>query len=130
VTFGIVRATALDWTSATVLVAIGAGIALIVAFVAWELLAPAPMRFFGSRGFAASNGVSLAMFFGVFGAIFLLSQFFQAAQVYSPFEAGLRTLPWTGMPMLVAPIAGLLGDRIGSRAWAESLVSPAQADRV
>jgi hypothetical protein len=100
-----------------------------VAFVAWELRAPTPMlpmRFFGSRGFAASNGVSLAMFFGVFGAIFLLSQFFQPAQGYSPFEAGLRTQPWTGMQMLVAPIPGLLGDRIGSRAWAESLVSPAQ----
>jgi MFS family permease len=81
--------------------------------------APAPMlplRFFRSRAFSASNGVSFAMFFGVFGSIFLLSQFFQTAQGYSPFEAGLRTLPWTGMPMIVAPIAGLLSDRIGSRA--------------
>ena len=34
---------------------------------------------------------------------------------YGPLEAGLRTLPWTGMPMLVAPIAGALSDRIGSR---------------
>jgi EmrB/QacA subfamily drug resistance transporter len=117
-TFGIVRANALGWTSATVLVSIIAGVALVVAFIAWELRAPAPMlpmRFFGSRGFAASNGVSFAMFFGVFGAIFLLSQFFQTAQGYGPFEAGLRTLPWTGMPMLVAPVAGLLSDRIGSR---------------
>jgi len=55
------------------------------------------------------------MFFGVFGAIFLLSQFFQAAQGYGPLEAGLRTLPWTGIPMLVAPVAGILSDRIGSR---------------
>jgi len=34
---------------------------------------------------------------------------------YSPTEAGLRMLPWTGMPMLVAPIAGILSDRIGGR---------------
>jgi MFS family permease len=74
-----------------------------------------PLRFFRSRTFAATNGVSFAMFFGVFGSIFLLSQFFQTAQGYSPFEAGLRTLPWTGMPMLVAPIAGMLSDRIGAR---------------
>ena len=74
-----------------------------------------PLRFFRSRAFSASNGVSFAMFFGVFGAIFLLSQFFQTAQGYSPFEAGLRTLPWTIMPMFIAPIAGLLSDRIGSR---------------
>src|SRR5262249_55040688 len=74
-TFGIVRANALGWTSTTVLVAMIAGVALLVTFVAWELRAPAPMlpmRFFRSRGFAASNGVSFAMFFGVFGAIFLL----------------------------------------------------------
>ena len=55
------------------------------------------------------------MYFGVFGSIFLLAQFFQVTQGYSPLEAGLRTLPWTAMPMLVAPIAGVLSDRIGSR---------------
>jgi MFS family permease len=74
-----------------------------------------PMRFFQNRAFAATNAVSLAMFFGTFGSIFLLAQFFQAAQGYSPLEAGLRTLPWTAMPIFVAPVAGLLSDRIGSR---------------
>ncbi len=91
---------------------------LVLAFVAHELRTQSPMlpmRFFRSRAFAATNGVSLAMTFGIFGAIFLLAQFFQSVQHYSPLEAGLRTLPWTGMPMLVAPIAGVLSDRIGSR---------------
>ena len=74
-----------------------------------------PMRFFRNRGFAATNGVSLAMFFGAFGSIFLLAQFFQVAQGYSPLEAGVRTLPWTAMPIFVAPVAGILSDRIGSR---------------
>jgi MFS family permease len=73
------------------------------------------MRFFKNRAFAATNGVSLAMFFGAFGSIFLLAQFFQVAQGYSPLEAGLRTLPWTAMPIFVAPVAGILSDRIGSR---------------
>src|SRR4051794_40627969 len=117
-TFGIVRATALGWTSTTVVASISGGVALLAAFLWWETRAPAPMlplRFFRSRAFAATNGVSFAMFFGAFGSIFLLAQFFQTAQGYSPFEAGLRTLPWTGMPMIVAPIAGLLSDRIGSR---------------
>jgi EmrB/QacA subfamily drug resistance transporter len=116
--FGIVRGEALGWTSATVLGALASGVALLAAFVAWELRTPAPMlpmRFFRSRAFAASNGVSLAMYFGVFGSIFLLAQFFQVTQELSPLEAGLRTLPWTAMPMLVAPIAGILSDRIGSR---------------
>ena len=116
--FGIVRAQSLGWTSTTVLVSIGAGVALLLGFVAWELRTRAPMlpmRFFGNRAFAATSGVSLAMFFGAFGSIFLLAQFFQVAQGYSPLEAGIRTLPWTAMPIFVAPIAGVLSDRIGSR---------------
>ena len=47
-----------------------------------------PMRFFRNRAFAATNGVSLAMFFGAFGSIFLLAQFFQVAQGYSPWRPG------------------------------------------
>ncbi len=116
--FGIVRAQSLGWTSATVLVSIGAGIALLLGFVAWELRTKTPMlpmRFFGNRAFSATSGVSLAMFFGAFGSIFLLAQFFQVAQGYSPLEAGIRTLPWTAMPIFVAPIAGVLSDRIGGR---------------
>src|SRR3954471_24676442 len=118
VVYGIVRGDELGSTSGTVLLALNAGAILLAAFVAWELRAPAPMlpmRFFRSRAFAASNGVSLAMYFGVFGSIFLLAQFFQVVEGLSPLQAGLRTLPWTGMPMLVAPLAGLLSDRIGSR---------------
>ncbi|HEV8152408.1 MAG TPA: DHA2 family efflux MFS transporter permease subunit [Solirubrobacteraceae bacterium] len=117
-TFGIVRANALGWTSATVLTSLALGVVLLAAFAAWETRSSQPMlplRFFRARGFAATNGVSFAMFFGTFGSIFLLSQFFQAAQGLGPFEAGLRTLPWTAMPMFVAPVAGLLSDRIGSR---------------
>jgi EmrB/QacA subfamily drug resistance transporter len=118
VVYGIVRGNELGWTSPTILAALAAGVALLAGFVAWELRSPHPMlplRFFRSRAFSASNGVSLAMYFGVFGSIFLLAQFFQVVQHLSPLEAGIRTLPWTGMPMLIAPLAGLLSDRIGSR---------------
>jgi EmrB/QacA subfamily drug resistance transporter len=118
IVFGIVRSQELGWTSATVLGSLGAGLVFLAGFVAWELRAPAPMlpmRFFRNRAFAATNGVSLAMFFGAFGSIFLLAQFFQVAQGYSPLEAGIRTLPWTAMPIFVAPVAGILSDRIGSR---------------
>ena len=55
------------------------------------------------------------MYFGMFGSIFLLTQFFQTAQGYTPLQAGLRVLPWTAMPMIVAPIAGFLSDKIGGR---------------
>ena len=118
VVYGIVRGEALGWTSTTIVGSTATGLALLVAFIAWERRAPAPMlplRFFRSRAFSATNGTSLAMFFGVFGSIFLLSQFFQTTQGLSPLESGLRVLPWTIMPMFVAPVAGLLSDRIGAR---------------
>ena len=55
------------------------------------------------------------MYFGMFGSIFLLTQFLQTVQGYSPLGAGLRMLAWTGVTMLVAPAAGILSDRIGGR---------------
>jgi EmrB/QacA subfamily drug resistance transporter len=118
ITFALVRANALGWTSATVLGAMAGGAAMLALFVAWERRTATPMlpmRFFRSRAFSATNLVSLAMSFGMFGAIFLLAQFFQTAQHFTPLQAGLRTLPWTGMPMLVAPAAGILSERWGSR---------------
>jgi MFS family permease len=47
--------------------------------------------------------------------VFLLAQFFQVVQGLSPLEAGVRTLPWTMAPMVVAPLAGLFADRLGLR---------------
>jgi EmrB/QacA subfamily drug resistance transporter len=116
--WGLVHGNSDGWGSAQIVASLTAGAVLLAAFVAWEARAKAPMlplRFFKDRAFAAANGASLAMYFGMFGSVFLLSQFFQTAQGYSPLEAGLRVLPWTAMPMLVAPIAGALSDRIGGR---------------
>ena len=116
--YGIVHAASAGWTAFTVLGPIAAGAALLATFVAWELRAPEPMlpmSFFRSRAFSATNGVSIAMYFGTFGSVFLLAQFFQVAQHYSALQSGLRILPWTVMPIFIAPIAGALSDRIGGR---------------
>ena len=118
IVLGLVRGNAHGWTSVTVLPPLAAGAALLAVFVAWELRARQPMlpmRLFRSPAFSATNLASLLMFFGMFGSVFLLAQFLQTVQHYSPLQAGLRTLPWTGMPLLVAPIAGSLSDRIGGR---------------
>jgi EmrB/QacA subfamily drug resistance transporter len=116
--FGVVRGNDHGWTSLTVLLPMIIGALILAGFVAWELRAPEPMlplRLFRSRGFTMTNIASLLMFFGMFGSIFLLAQFLQTVQHYSPLQAGLRTLPWTAMPVIVAPIAGSLSDRIGGR---------------
>ena len=118
IVYATVRGNELGWDSTTVVGSYVVGAAFLVLFGLWERRAPAPMlplRFFRSRAFSATSAVSLAMSFGIFGSIFLLAQYFQTVKGYGPLEAGLRTLPWTGMPMLVAPIAGAMSDRIGSR---------------
>jgi EmrB/QacA subfamily drug resistance transporter len=118
VVWGLVHGNSEGWASPEIVTSLVAGTASLGAFVAWELRTPQPMlpmRLFRDRAFSAANGASLFMYFGMFGSIFLLTQFFQTAQGYSPFEAGLRVLPWTAMPMVVAPIAGALSDRIGGR---------------
>jgi EmrB/QacA subfamily drug resistance transporter len=116
--WGLIHGNGDGWTSPQIVASLTAGAVLTAGFVAWELRAPAPMlpmRFFRDRAFAAANGASLLMYFGMFGSIFLLTQFLQTVQGHSPLGAGLRVLPWTAMPMIVAPIAGALSDRIGGR---------------
>ncbi|MGZ4385023.1 MAG: DHA2 family efflux MFS transporter permease subunit [Gaiellaceae bacterium] len=118
IVWGLVRGNSVGWSSLEVVGSIAAGLALLVAFLAWERRARAPMlplHFFRSRAFSAAQVSSLAMSFGMFGSIFLLTQFFQTIQGFSPLAAAVRILPWTMMPLIVAPIAGALSDRIGGR---------------
>src|ERR671936_1119301 len=116
IVWGLVRGNQVGWGAPQIVGPIAGGVVVLGLFVLWELRASAPMlpmRFFRNRTFTLANGVSLFMSFGMFGAIFLLAQFFQTVQGYSPLASGLRILPWTAMPMIVAPIAGALSDRIG-----------------
>ncbi len=118
IVWGLVRGNTVGWVSPEIIGSLAAGAVLTALFVLWELRAPAPMlpmRFFRNRVFALTNVASLFMFFGMFGSIFLLAQFFQTVQGYSPLQSGLRILPWTAMPIFVAPIAGALSDRIGGQ---------------
>jgi MFS family permease len=118
VVWGLVRANELGWTSPTIVGSFAVGVILLAGFVAWEARSAEPMlplRLFRSRTFTAANVVAMLMSFGMFGSIFLLAQFFQVVQHYSPLQAGLRTLPWTLMPVFVAPVAGLVSSRTGTR---------------
>ncbi|MFD9245444.1 MFS transporter [Streptomyces sp. NPDC059556] len=118
IVYALIRGPIDGWTSATVLTGLIAGAALIGGFIHHGIRAKAPMlpmRLFRNRAFSGINAASLLMFLGMFGSIFLLSQYMQGVLGYSPTEAGLRMLPWTGMPMIVAPLAGALSDRVGGR---------------
>lgn len=118
IVWGVIHGNDRGWGDAAVLAAILGGASLVAAFAWWESRTKSPMLplgFFRDRTFAIANAASFLMFFGVFGAVFLMAQFFQFVQGYGPLDAGLRTLAWTGMPAIVAPLAGLLAGRIGGR---------------
>jgi EmrB/QacA subfamily drug resistance transporter len=118
IVWGLVRGNQAGWASNEIVSSITAGLVVLALFVLWELRSEAPMlpmRFFRNITFTAANVASLFMFFGMFGSIFLLAQYFQTVQGCSPLQSGLRILPWTAMPIFIAPIAGLLSDKIGGR---------------
>ena len=114
--WGLVRASAAGWGSGQVITALALGAALIAAFIRWEGVVPVPMlplRLLRVRAFTAANVTGFMSMAAITSAAFLMSQFFQLGLGYSPLATGLRFLPWTATPLLVAPIAGRLADRIG-----------------
>ena len=118
IVWGVTHGNGRGWTDGEVLGAIAAGVAFIAFFLVWEARAAEPilpLQLFRRRASVVANGVSFLMSFGMFGSIFLLSQYFQIVQGLNPLDAGLRILPWTATPVIVAPIAGWASGRIGGR---------------
>ncbi|MFF9481887.1 DHA2 family efflux MFS transporter permease subunit [Streptomyces sp. NPDC014733] len=118
VVFAIVRGPDEGWASAEVLASGLAGLVLIAGFFAWEARTASPMlplRLFRNRTFSVVNALSLLMFFGMFGSIFLVTQYLQTVQGSSPLGAGVKMLSWTGMVLFAAPLGGALSDKIGGR---------------
>lgn len=118
VVWAIVHGNDDGWASASVLGSLALSAVSLVAFVLRQRAvsyAAMPPRLFRQRSFTMANLIALAFSIGMFGAVFLLSQYLQIVMGYSPLEAGLRTLPWTAAPMVIAPIAGMLAPRVGVR---------------
>jgi EmrB/QacA subfamily drug resistance transporter len=117
--WAVIRAGDHGWARFDVLVPLVGGALAVATFLAWQRRAPVPMlplRFFRSRAFTAANLAALAMYAALFGSLFLLTQLIQTGMGASPFQAGLRLLPMVVMPMLLAPVGGVLADRLGARA--------------
>ncbi len=118
IAWALVQAGSAGWTDSKVITAFCLGAALLAGFVLRERRVAEPMlplRLFRSRTFSAANVTAFLMSGAIFSAAFLTSQYFQLGMGYSPLATGLRLLPWTATPMLVAPAAGALADRIGPR---------------
>ncbi|MET9958589.1 DHA2 family efflux MFS transporter permease subunit [Streptomyces sp. NPDC006326] len=118
IVLGLIKGHGDGWTSAGVLGSLIGGALVMVLFVVWEMKTEhpmVPMGMFKIKAFTAINLSGTLMSVGMFGAIFLMTQFLQNIQGYTAMEAGVRLLAWTAMPMVVAPIGGMVSDKIGGK---------------
>ena len=114
----IIEAPGRGWTGPVTLGLGGAGVAALAAFVWWELRISDPLidlRVFTSRAFSAAAGAVTVIFFALFGSLFLLTQFLQLVQGYSPLAAGVRALPFALAMAAASPVSPLLAERFGTR---------------
>jgi len=110
VLWAIIEGPSRGWTSASVLGAGAAGLAVLGAFVGWERFSPHPMLhlgFFRNRAFAVAIPAVATVNFGLYGALFVLSQFLQFSLGYSPLAAGVRVLPAATAIVLIAPLSAV-----------------------
>jgi EmrB/QacA subfamily drug resistance transporter len=116
--FALIEGNARGWTDALILAAFGLSAILLVMFFYVESRRESPMlplSFFRIPTFAAANVVAAAVFFAMFGSVFFLTLYLQNVRGYSPVGAGMRLFAFSVVILLVAPVAGRLSDRFGSR---------------
>jgi EmrB/QacA subfamily drug resistance transporter len=117
-TYGLIEANSYGWASGRILGAFALGAAALVAFVLLERNQRVPMldlRLFRDGTFVGANLVLLLVALAMFGVFFFLSLYMQNILGYSPVRAGASFLPMTLLIILIAPLAGRLSDRLGSR---------------
>jgi EmrB/QacA subfamily drug resistance transporter len=118
ITWAIVRTNTFGWGSTSVVGPLAGGVAVIGAFLLWERRTPHPMlslALFRRASFTAANGIGFCLFASLFGALFLMSQFFQIAQGRTPLATGAGLLVWSAWGFVVAPAAARAAGRYGNR---------------
>jgi EmrB/QacA subfamily drug resistance transporter len=117
--YGIIEAPVKGWTSPETLVVGGLGVVLLVAFGVWELKSTHPMlevTFFKNPRFSAAAGAIMLVFFSMFGAFFLITQYLQYVLGYTALETGIRFVPFAFTLMIVAPLSARVAERFGTKA--------------
>ena len=117
-TFGIIEANDKGWRDPLIVATLIGFVVFSVAFLMWERRsdhAMLPLALFRVPAFAAGNAIAFAISLGMFGTFFFMALYMQQIRGYRPFSAGLRLLPLTVMIIVVAPNAGRLASKYGSR---------------
>ncbi|HEX4678845.1 MAG TPA: MFS transporter [Gaiellaceae bacterium] len=117
-TYAFIEANSFGWTSGRILGALVVAAVSLIGFVLLERHQRAPMldlSLFRNRTFGGANAAMLFVGLAMFGTFFYVSLYMQNVLKYSPVEAGASFLPMTILIILIAPRAGALTDRVGSR---------------
>ncbi|HSK17401.1 MAG TPA: MFS transporter [Gaiellaceae bacterium] len=117
-TFALIEANAYGWGDPVIAGLFSLAAFAFAAFVWLERTQEAPMldlSLFRNSTFAGTNVVALLVGLAMFGVFFFMSLYMQNLLGYSAVRAGAAFLPMTILVILVAPAAGKLSDRIGSR---------------
>ncbi len=116
--WSIIEAPTRGWSSPLVIAAGAGGLMILALFAAWERYTSHPMlnpRFFRQRSFSAAITTVATVTFGLYGALFVLTQFMQFFLGYSPLQAGIRVLPAAAAVVIFAPTSALLVRTIGTK---------------
>ena len=117
-TYAFIEANNYGWGSARILGAFAVAAVMLVAFLALERHQRIPMlelSLFKNRTFSGANGAMLFVGLAMFGTFFYVSLYMQNVLGYSPVQAGASFLPLTLLIIVIAPRAGALTDKVGSR---------------
>ena len=110
VLWAIIEGPADGWTSGQVIGAGAAGAAVLVIFALWERWCPSPLLdlgYFRNRAFGAAIPAVATVTFGLYGALFVLTQFLQFSLGFSPLQAGVRVLPAAAAVVAIAPLSAV-----------------------
>ena len=116
--WSIIEAPSWGWSSPTIVAAMATAVVILAVFVLVESRTAHPLldiTLFQNMRFSAAAISVMAAFFALFGFIFLITQYFQLIQGYSPLQAGLRTLPFAIATGIMSPVAIVLMHRFGSK---------------
>lgn len=116
--FGIINAPEAGWGAAATLGPILGGLGVLGLFLFWESRTDHPMlnlSFFANPRFSAANVAITLVFFGMFGSLFLMTQFWQFVQGYSALETGIRLIPYASVLMFMSPRSARLVERFGTK---------------